>query len=293
MFVTFVCCHLIRTLQLSYNLFSSTLPTAITTLTQLRCGPCTRDRTCSAEMDMTDLFPISLCSLLNTCGNALAGDAPAWLTVMTNFQYVFELAFQQQCNCVVRFGVTDFFLPSRTWKVTLAQCNASCTPGYYCDSASLSTTFAICGVGSYSASNATTCSPCPPGTYGASQGLGTAACSGNCTAGYYCTAGSTTPTLMGCPPGQYSQSGWGACVSTQLPATERQSLVDLYTNTSGPTWRFNTGWSTYSFGDPCVANWYGTTWFGVGCSKASAITPYHVTYVLLVLRRIWRFVIGS
>ena len=165
--------------------------------------------------------------------------------------------------------------------MTLAQCNASCTPGYYCDSASLSTTFAICSAGTYSTSNATTCTPCPPGTFGILQGLGTTACNGNCTAGFYCPAGSTLPSLLACPPGQYSQSGWGACVSTQLPTTERQSLVDLYISTSGPSWRLNTGWSAYASGsDPCASGW-----LGVSCSPTSATTPYHVTYVLLVLRR--------
>lgn len=37
------------------------------------------------------------------------------------------------------------------------------------------------------------------GYYGATAGLTAATCSGQCTAGYYCLAGSTTPTQHACP----------------------------------------------------------------------------------------------
>ena len=40
--------------------------------------------------------------------------------------------------------------------------------------------------------------PCPGGTYGSQTGLANARCTGNCTAGYYCPAGSVTATQNIC-----------------------------------------------------------------------------------------------
>jgi hypothetical protein len=40
-------------------------------------------------------------------------------------------------------------------------------------------------------------------------------CTGACTAGYYCPAGSVNPTPNSCPQGQYSLAGAGAC--TECP----------------------------------------------------------------------------
>jgi hypothetical protein len=59
-----------------------------------------------------------------------------------------------------------------------------CSPGHWCDS----------GLRFL----------CPPGVYGAVSGLGTAACSGLCWAGYYCRAGSTTPVQAECAQGAAS-----------------------------------------------------------------------------------------
>ncbi|KAH8073099.1 calcium ion binding protein [Aureococcus anophagefferens] len=58
---------------------------------------------------------------------------------------------------------------------------------------------ATCTVGSYCAGGENV--PCPAGTYGIEPGLSDAACSGACDAGYFCAAGSTSPTAALC--GQY------------------------------------------------------------------------------------------
>ncbi len=60
--------------------------------------------------------------------------------------------------------------------------------------------------------NATRCEPgrfcaggiselCPAGRYGANSGLIVSGCSGNCSAGYFCPAGSTSPTQLNCSDG--------------------------------------------------------------------------------------------
>lgn len=45
-------------------------------------------------------------------------------------------------------------------------------------------------------------------------------------------------------------------VVCQVPATERQALVDLYDATNGTGWLFNTYWLV---GDPCENSWYRVT----------------------------------
>lgn len=47
------------------------------------------------------------------------------------------------------------------------------------------------------------CVPCPAGSYGTTAGSTSATCDGNCTMGYYCIAGSTSPTQFICPAGTY------------------------------------------------------------------------------------------
>jgi len=47
-----------------------------------------------------------------------------------------------------------------------------------------------------------------------------------------------------------------------------QALVDLYTATNGPKWKYNTNWLN---GDPCSKKWYGVT-----CSS-NTISQLYVT----------------
>ena len=60
-----------------------------------------------------------------------------------------------------------------------------------------------CEAGTYSTSGASKCTDCPGGTYGSTKGLASEACSGNCTAGYYCPAGSTSATQNSCTVGNF------------------------------------------------------------------------------------------
>ena len=58
---------------------------------------------------------------------------------------------------------------------------------------------------------------CPAGTYGATTGQSTSACSGQCSAGYYCAPGSTSPTQNQCPAGYYCTAGTGNPSSSNPP----------------------------------------------------------------------------
>jgi hypothetical protein len=99
---------------------------------------------------------------------------------------------------------------------------------------------AACPVGTYSLAGAASCSSCPPGLFGATPALGSVACSGSCSAGYSCPAGSTNSTAVLCPRGTYSVGGAGACTSCP----------------SG-TYGNSTGLSTASCSGLCPAGLYG------------------------------------
>jgi hypothetical protein len=68
-----------------------------------------------------------------------------------------------------------------------------------------------CPVGRYSLPGASVCSLCEPGRFGNTTGLSSSSCSGNCSAGYACAAGSTNATASVCSPGTYSLAGAGVC----------------------------------------------------------------------------------
>lgn len=63
----------------------------------------------------------------------------------------------------------------------------------------------ICPLGHYCVAGVKR--PCPPGVYGGGEGLSSAACSGNCTAGFYCEEGSTMADQEPCPPGTWGDEG--------------------------------------------------------------------------------------
>jgi hypothetical protein len=85
-----------------------------------------------------------------------------------------------------------------------------CASGSFGDSAGAASC-SICAAGKYNPSpggaSSAACLPCPEGTYGATAGLTTAACTGPCSAGYYCPAGSTSATQIACPSGSYCMEG--------------------------------------------------------------------------------------
>ena len=89
-----------------------------------------------------------------------------------------------------------------------ASCSTVST-GYYttgCNSSSNAcTSQTICAKGTYCSSGVAY--DCPGGTYGSTTGLSTNACSGKCTAGYYCPAGSTSATQNACATNATSAAG--------------------------------------------------------------------------------------
>jgi hypothetical protein len=72
----------------------------------------------------------------------------------------------------------------------------------------------LCPVGAFKVTS-TGCIPCGPGRWGDSTVLTSHTCSGECTAGYSCPAGSTTatPSSSICPTGRYSLASAGTCTS--------------------------------------------------------------------------------
>lgn len=102
-----------------------------------------------------------------------------------------------------------------------------CPPGQLCDSVGEEgSSIAGCPPGTYSTGGAGSgCTPCPPGRYGTGSST-TSNCSGLCTAGYYCPAGSTTATAMVCPAGYYCPAGTGTvCPTGKSFSTSQQKCV--------------------------------------------------------------------
>jgi hypothetical protein len=114
-----------------------------------------------------------------------------------------------------------FLCPNQTTIIT-----TPCPAGYYCPAGAFVAT--PCPAGTYSTqlalSNSTQCTACPPGQYCATLGL--TAPTGNCSAGYYCSAGSdqSKPGASGvavgfgaaCPVGTFCPAGSAA--PTPCPA---------------------------------------------------------------------------
>jgi hypothetical protein len=83
--------------------------------------------------------------------------------------------------------------------LTSPLCSGVCAAGYYCPAGSTSPAMLPCAKGTYSTGGAASCLLCPSGLFGASPGLQSPACTGMCTAGYSCPAGSTASTANICP----------------------------------------------------------------------------------------------
>ncbi len=97
--------------------------------------------------------------------------------------------------------------------LSTSACSGNCTAGYACPAGSTSATAVQCPPGTYSVVAASSCELCPEGRFGASAALPSSACSGACTAGYFCLAGSASSTQGTCPPGQYSIAGAASCTN--------------------------------------------------------------------------------
>ena len=113
--------------------------------------------------------------------------------------------------------------------LTVSSCTANCSAGYACPAGSTSPIAQLCPAGTFSGVGAAVCSPCPGGSYGATQAMAAPTCTGPCTAGYACPAGSVSPTALLCAPGQYSFAG--AAVCSPCPAGQFGSSVGLTVDT--------------------------------------------------------------
>jgi hypothetical protein len=82
---------------------------------------------------------------------------------------------------------------------------------------------APCAAGLYGVGGSSTaCFPCLAGRFASSVGATAPQCSGPCSAGYVCAAGSVSPTAAECPAGTFSLAGAGAC--TVCPSATPYSL---------------------------------------------------------------------
>jgi hypothetical protein len=86
----------------------------------------------------------------------------------------------------------------------------------------------------------TSCTPCIAGRFGTAVGAynTTAGCSGVCSPGFACPAGSTNATLLPCPAGKYSLAAAGACSDCSAgfyssgPGARACTVCPLYTTSS-------------------------------------------------------------
>jgi hypothetical protein len=101
----------------------------------------------------------------------------------------------------------------------------SCPAGSFCPSGS--PTPVLCGVGQYSEGGASVCSACPGGVYGNTTGLSNPVCSGLCSAGFMCPAGSTTPETQLCPSGRYSLPGAATCSNCRQEAVLLHPVISV------------------------------------------------------------------
>jgi hypothetical protein len=97
--------------------------------------------------------------------------------------------------------------------MTSSLCSGQCTAGFICAAGSTMPNPVACGVGLFSLAGASVCTPCPAGRYGSAGAQQTSSCSGLCRTGYFCVAGSTSPTQSICPAGKYSPPGAASCLS--------------------------------------------------------------------------------
>ncbi len=121
------------------------------------------------------------------------------------------------------------------------QCSGLCAPGFFCTSGSTNNTPSVCPAGQYSMAGAGQCSDCSSGQYGSTPGLQTPDCTGPCTAGYACPAGSVNATVTLCPAGTYSTVGSSVCTPC---------VAGLYGDTPGLPLAACTG--------PCPAGRFGS-----------------------------------
>ena len=101
-----------------------------------------------------------------------------------------------------------------TMGLSSAACTGLCSAGASCPPGSTANLAGSCAIGSFCAAGAAP-KLCPAGTFGSSAGLSTPSCSGSCSAGVGCPAGSTANVAGSCPAGSFCAAGAGpvACLS--------------------------------------------------------------------------------
>jgi hypothetical protein len=92
--------------------------------------------------------------------------------------------------------------------------SCECDAGYYGNASSTTTVpwCSICPAGTWSIKGSSVCSLCSMGSFGSTSGSTSSSCTGICSIGYYCPAGSTNSTAMSCPLHQTTVLPGGAAV---------------------------------------------------------------------------------
>jgi hypothetical protein len=128
-------------------------------------------------------------------------------------------------------------------RLTSANCTGPCAAGFWCPAGSTGEAPMACALGRYSTGGEgdTACTLCPPGKYGGATMLPSEVCSGDCPsgrfgsvagntlptcsgvcpAGYACPAGSVSATAVLCSAGQYSLTGFAACMPCRAVSRRR------------------------------------------------------------------------
>jgi hypothetical protein len=165
-----------------------------------------------------------------------------------------------------------------------AACTGPCAAGYYCPAGSsgqygnaattAATSTTPCPAGTYSTGGASSaaCTVCPAGTYGSSTAAASASCTGPCTAGYYCPAGSSSQyggspsdatNLYICPKGAYCPTGSSTPIlcpaGTYNTAFGKTRIEDCIVGIAG---RYYCPGTTTSIGASCPAGYYCPTGTG-------------------------------
>ena len=98
--------------------------------------------------------------------------------------------------------------------ITYLLSTSRCGPGFFCSEG----TRHKAPVGSYipnsGVASKKAATPCPGGTFGNVEGMMKPECSGSCTQGYFCPAGSTTPTANDCIRGNEARAGGVAVMNS-------------------------------------------------------------------------------
>ena len=138
-----------------------------------------------------------------------------------------------------------------------------------------------CAAGSWSGSRSASCTNCAAGKFGATTGLSNPACSGLCSAGHYCPAGSANATQIACAVGTNNSALGGTSSAACL-----NCAAGTYNDSPGAaecklcpagTYGATTGLSNLACSGLCFAGYHCPA----GSTSATQITCAVGTYVSL------------